>query len=141
MESIPGSSWFERGVATAYPDLERLPSSANTAVRDSYRVVIFPERFQPRCVEITIPHRGDPIICVDGPSEGLPHRYHSANSASAPLCMWHPNDPQHARWTRNDGLLALLGLIRTHLIREGFYLEDLRLTGHAEWLGPEAPHG
>ena len=140
MESTTEGSWFERDVAAAYPDLERLPKSSNANVRERYRGIIVPGRFGRRCVEITILRRGDPIVCVDGPAEGLPHRYHSPESVCAPLCMWYPHDPPHARWTWNDGLLALLGHIRTHLIREGFYLEDLRLTGHAEWLGPEAPH-
>lgn len=140
MGSVTGSSWFERGVAVAYPGLERLPKGGDANVRERYRVTIVPERFPPRRIQITILRRGDPIVCVDGPSEDLPHRYHSAKSTCAPLCMWYPKDPPTARWTRNDGLLALLGHIHTHLLREGFYLEDMRLDGEAKWLGPEAPH-
>lgn len=140
MSSAGRHTWFERGAEEAYPNLERLPVERNGKVRERYRVTIVPHRFPPRRVQITLLRRGDPIVCVDGPSEGLPHRYRSAKSTCAPLCMWYPKDPPTARWTRNDGLLALLGHIRTHLVREGFYLKDMRLTGKAEWLGPEAPH-
>lgn len=140
MSSVRRHTWFERGAEEAYPNLERLPVERNGKVRERYRVTIVPHHFPPRRVQITILRRGDPIVCVDGPSEGLPHRYRSAKSTCVPLCMWYPKDPPTARWTRNDGLLALLGHIRVHLVREGFYLEDMRLTGKAEWLGLEAPH-
>ena len=133
--------YFERGVAEVYPDLERVPIERGDTARARYRVTIRPERFESRRVAITIRKRGLPRVCVDGPSEGLPHRYRTAGSPCGPLCMWHPQDPPGQRWSKNDGLLALLGHIRTHLIREGFFLEDLRLTGNAEWLGPQAPHG
>ena len=55
--------------------------------------------------------------------------------------MWYPEDPPEARWRYADGLLALFGHARTHLIREGYYREDYAKCGKAEWLGPETPHG
>lgn len=98
------------------------------------------ERFEERLIDIQIPKRGEPKVYVDGPLNGLPHRYPQDASGRAPLCMWFPEDPPESRWTWNDGLLALLGHIRTHLMREGYFLEDERLSGDATWLGLEAPH-
>lgn len=44
-------------------------------------------------------------------------------------------DPPENRWVFEDGLLALLGLIRLHLLREAWWRET------KDWAGPEAPHG
>jgi hypothetical protein len=70
-----------------------------------------------------------PQVYVDGPSES-PHRF-----SDGALCMWHPYDPPHRRWTRGNGARALLGHIVAHLIREHWWRE----TG--DWPGDEAPHG
>jgi hypothetical protein len=55
------------------------------------------------------------------------------------LCLYFAGSPPDARWTAGDGLLALLNLVRDHLMFE----EHWRRTGgprHGEWLGNEAPH-
>ena len=123
-----------------YPDLQRLPTQLGGSISAWYRVTIRPYRFEPRIVTIGIRAKGDPLVIVDGPFAGLPHRYQFHGIYRGILCMWYPHDPTEARWTQRDGLLALLGHVQTHLIREGYYLEDLRLTGKAEWLGPEVQH-
>lgn len=48
--------------------------------------------------------------------------------------MWYPWDSTENRWVFEDGLVALLGYIITHLFREEWFRE----TG--EWLGPEFTH-
>jgi hypothetical protein len=69
-----------------------------------------------------------PRVTVDGPTESK-HRF-----SSGELCMWHWDDPVENRWTVEDGLIALIGHIATHLFREAWW----RDTG--EWLGPEIGH-
>jgi len=74
-----------------------------------------------------------PIILADGPTES-PHRFSDFDRKR--LCIWYQEDPRDLRWTRQDGLVHLLGLIRAHLFREAWW----RDTGYGEWLGPQAPH-
>jgi hypothetical protein len=87
--------------------------------------------YEARTVEVLFQRNATryPIVTADddGPS---PHRYDSHR-----LCLWTPRDPPEQTWLFDDGLLALLGLVTTHLFREGWWRE----TG--EWLGPESPHG
>lgn len=71
-----------------------------------------------------------PRVFVDGPAQS-PHRYHADDGR---LCMWYPTDPISRRWVFEDGLLALLGQIHVHLIKEHLWREL------GEWLGDEAPH-
>jgi hypothetical protein len=70
----------------------------------------------------------NPSVTVDGP-ENSPHRYGPHR-----LCLWYPGDPDAQRWLPEDGLLALLGLIQSHLFKEAYWRET------HEWLGDEAPH-
>lgn len=74
-----------------------------------------------------------PVILADGPTDS-PHRYPSFDRHR--LCIWYVDDPAQARWTLQDGLLSLLGLIKLHLFREAWRRE----TGGAEWPGPEVTH-
>ena len=71
-----------------------------------------------------------PRVFVDGPTHS-PHRYHADDGR---LCMWYPKDPVDSRWVFNDGLLALIGQVQVHLIKEHLW-RDL-----GEWPGAEAPH-
>ncbi len=71
-----------------------------------------------------------PRVFVDGPSHS-PHRYHADDGR---LCMWYPRDPASQRWIFKDGLLALIGQIHVHLIKEHLWREL------GEWPGDEAPH-
>lgn len=48
--------------------------------------------------------------------------------------MWYPRDPLERRWVFEDGLLALLGQIAAHLVKEHLWRE----TGR--WPGDEVPH-
>ena len=48
--------------------------------------------------------------------------------------MWYPKDPVRHRWIFKDGLLALIGQIHLHLIKEHLWREL------GEWPGDEAPH-
>jgi len=71
-----------------------------------------------------------PRVTVDGPSDS-PHRYHADGGH---LCMWYPKDPASRRWCFDDGLLALIGHIQIHLIKEHLWREV------GDWPGEEAPH-
>lgn len=75
---------------------------------------------------------------VDGPTVS-PHRYFVPGRGYVRLCVWYSEDPRELRWHSDDGLLALIGHVRTHLIREGYYREDPATHSKAQWLGPEAP--
>lgn len=132
---------FERGVFEHYPDLRRRLSHPGEPCGIWYLAKVYPSRFEPRKVEALVPFGSEePWIYVDGPMLS-PHRYNVKNKGRIRLCMWYPNDPPSQKWSVKDGLLALFGLIRTHLIREGYYREDIEQNGSAKWLGPEAPHG
>jgi len=48
--------------------------------------------------------------------------------------MWYPKDPVSHRWIFKDGLLALIGQVQVHLIKEHLWREL------GEWPGAEAPH-
>lgn len=131
---------FEEGVYRAYPDLKRRLSKSGEPFGIWYSVVIRPYRFEPRKVDALVPLREEePWVLADGPTDS-PHRYYVTGKGFVRLCMWYPQDPPRARWRYFDGLLALLGHARTHLIREGFYREEWARHGRATWLGPEAPH-
>lgn len=69
-----------------------------------------------------------PRVYVDGPADS-PHRYDDGS-----LCMWYPRDPLERRWVFDDGLLALLGQIAAHLVKEHLWRETRR------WPGDEVPH-
>lgn len=69
-----------------------------------------------------------PHVYTD-PQSDSPHRYSDGS-----LCMWCPGDPAEQRWTRRDGLVALLGHILAHLLREEWW----QRTG--EWPDEEAAH-
>lgn len=98
-----------------------------------YRLGVEPVYCPPR--EVLIEFRLDdggryPRVFVDGPSHS-PHRYHADGGH---LCMWYPSDPPDRRWIFDDGLLALIGQIQVHLIKEHLWREL------GEWPGDEAPH-
>ena len=135
-------SWFERGVFDVYPGITRRLSRPGEPLGVWYAVGVSPGRFDLRQVEISIPLDAalEPRVCVDGPTTS-PHRYFVPGRGRVRLCLWDPEDPRELRWHPDDGLLALLGHVRTHLIREGYYRADLAAQGRAQWLGPEAPHG
>lgn len=95
-----------------------------------YRFPVEVPGYERRQVEVLFLPSGPPSpqVRVDGPEES-PHRYRDGT-----LCLYHPLDPVGQRWVVEDGLLALVGLIATHLFREAWWRE------HGEWLGPEAAH-
>ena len=135
-------SWFERGVSDFYPEVGRRLSRSGEHFGLWYSVDVPLGRFEQRRVEVLVPFDPafDPYVYVDGPTTS-PHRYFVPGRGFVRLCLWYPEDPRELRWHPDDGLLALLGHVRTHLIREGYYREDLAEHGKAKWLGPEAPHG
>ena len=136
-----GDCSFERGVFSLYPDLERCLSRVGEPSGIWYTVTMRLGRFDPRRVAALVPFVGnDPWVWVDGPTES-PHRYYVLGAGRIRLCMWYPLDPPDQRWTYADGLVALLGHARTHLLREAFYREDVAKRRRPVWLGPEAPHG
>lgn len=95
----------------------------------TYNLMVDVAHYEKRRLSITFSAGSSrPKIMVDGPTDS-PHRYEDGS-----LCIWCPWDSEEQRWTLQDGLLQLLGLISLHLFREAWWRE----TG--EWLGPEAPH-
>ena len=134
-------SWFERGVFREYPDITRRFATEGMALGVWYSTVVRLGRFEPRAVEIFVPigDAQEPLVYADGPTDS-PHRYFVPRRGRIHLCMWYPNDPPARRWRPDDGVLALLGHVRAHLIREAYYREDMEASGDASWLGDEAPH-
>jgi hypothetical protein len=87
-----------------------------------------------------------PYHCYDLAPQDYPRVYADVGAASphrmpdGALCLYQPLDPPEQRWRSDHGLLALLELVRRHLLLE----DGWRLTGgHAGglWAGAEAPHG
>lgn len=101
-----------------------------------YKTTLEVPGYEPRNISIEFDHRypSSPEIFADGPSgrEASPHRYPNRNRTC--LCVWYPGDPDSAKWTPDDGLLLLLGMVAEHLFKEAWWRE----TG--EWLGQEYPH-
>lgn len=130
--------FFERDTVRYHPTLQRQYTRLDGKARGClYCVDIDVPHYETRNVRIFFAERGTgdaPVILADGPTDS-PHRFSDFDRRR--LCVWHPEDPRESRWTRQDGLLHLLGLIKWHLFREGWW----RDTGRGEWLGPEAPHG
>lgn len=126
---------FERGTATAFPTLRRLPRARGRTVEWRYRVTIDVPYYEARTVEVRFEPqtRNQPHLHVDGPLES-PHRY--VDCSPRCLCMWYPADPRDERWMFTDGLVALLGLARLHLAREAYWRET-----RGDWPGPQAAHG
>ena len=125
---------FEGRARDFFPTLKRQPKRLDGKEGCSYIVDIDVPFYEVRRVEVFFRKGGwrdVPIILADGPT-GSPHRF--ADSDRRRLCVWHPHDPPEQRWTFQEGLLPLLGLVKLHLFREAWWRE----TG--EWLGPYAPH-
>jgi hypothetical protein len=122
---------FERGARLAYPGLRCTATGRSTNARVIYTLTVDVPEYDRRRVVISLANCSTPTlpdITVDGPTES-PHRYSSER-----LCVEYPDDPPDERWAADDGLLALIDLIRAHLFREAYWRE----TGI--WAGPEAPH-
>ncbi len=121
---------FESEARRAYPHMR---AKVVTNVADAgYRIRLRVEvpYYGSRRVEIRFSLSAPtiPRVYVDGPSDS-PHRFPDRS-----LCMWHPGDPPSHRWVFEDGLLALIGYIVAHLLREGWWRE------RGEWPGLEAGH-
>lgn len=56
------------------------------------------------------------------------------------LCLYYPHDSEDRRWVAEDGLTALLDLVRNHLYYEMRWRDTGGHTGGV-WLGNAAPHG
>ncbi|MFL6118780.1 hypothetical protein [Actinophytocola sp.] len=104
-----------------------------------------PGRRHPVPTEIVFHHR-PPYPCWGLAPEEYP-RIFAASGERSPhrmpddaLCLYYPLGPAHERWRPINGLLALIDLVRNHLLLEDHW----RATGgHSggEWLGLEQPHG
>lgn len=117
---------FEQGVQSQFPDLQRIPLSGGV----QYVATVPVPHYEARRIRIRFLGNSDvPVVLADGPDQSS-HRYHDGS-----LCMWYPDDPVENRWVFEDGLLALMGLVMTHLFREAWWRE----TG--EWVGAEVSHG
>lgn len=120
-----------------FPTLKRQFKQLDGSEGYSYIVDIDVPYYETRRVEVFFSRtsqadwRDMPTILAGGPTDS-PHRFPSFDRRR--LCIWHPHDPREVRWTFDDGLLPLLGLIRLHLFREAWWRET------DEWLGPQAPH-
>lgn len=125
---------FEGSARGYFPTLKRQLKPLDGTKGCSYIVDIDVPFYERRRIEVFFSRRGwrdVPTILADGPTYS-PHRFPSFDRRR--LCIWHPHDPREQRWTFDDGLLQLLGLIKLHLFREAWWRE----TG--EWPGPHAPH-
>jgi hypothetical protein len=122
---------FEAGARRRLPSLRGSTLVSGDRAGRVYTASLEVPHYAPRRVAVRFPKKSPtyPLVTVDGPTSS-PHRYGEHR-----LCMWHPDDPAHARWQFEDGLLALLGMVAAHLFREAWWRET------DEWLGPEAPHG
>ena len=129
---------FERGVFEQYPEIER---KTVFGAFTRYVTDVRPHGCPKRRVLIYIPMDGDqsPEVYADGP-EDSPHRYWDPWGGRKLLCLWYPDDPPERKWRPQDGLLALLGMVRIHLTREGIYRRGIAERGSADWPGEEAPH-
>lgn len=120
-----------------FPTLKRQFKQLDGSEGCSYMGDIDVPYYETRGVEVFFSRisQGDwrdmPTILADGPTDS-PHRFPSFDRRR--LCIWHPHDPREERWTFDEGLLPLLGLIRLHLFREAWWRET------DDWLGPRAPH-
>lgn len=119
----------------AFPDLRLTRSRRNRGYDYTFTLTLPVEGYDDRRVEIRFDQQAPntPIVLVDGP-EDSPHRYPSSNEHHRRLCLWHPSDPDDRRWSPHQGLLTLIGMIKIHLFKEGWYRE----TGR--WIGEEYPH-
>ncbi len=129
---------FERNALSQFPILRREQKQLDgRGPGCSYFVEIDVSFYEKRRVEIFFGQYGNgeiPVILADGPTDS-PHRF--GDFGRRRLCVWYQDDPPESRWTHEDGLLHLLGLIRAHLFREAWWRE----TGRGEWLGPQVLHG
>lgn len=121
---------FEREASRYFPGLSSVTITSGHNAGRRYRLTVDVPHYEARCVQILF--RKDfpkfSRVSVDGPVDSK-HRFSSGD-----LCMWDPEDPVENRWVFEDGLIALLGHITTHLFREAWHRE----TG--EWPGPEVGH-
>jgi hypothetical protein len=125
---------FEGPAREFFPTLKRQLKRLDGTEGCSYIVDIDVPFYERRRIEVFFSKGGwrdVPTILADGPTDS-PHRFPSFDRRS--LCVWLRYDPREQRWTFDDGLLQLLGLIKLHLFREAWWRE----TG--EWPGPQAPH-
>jgi hypothetical protein len=120
----------ERGLAQAYPEVRRRRHGEHA---DEYAATVPVRGYDPRRVTVVIDRRATDLcrVYADG-SNFSPHRHAGRNRTE--LCIWHPYDPPHRRWSADDGIVVLLGMASVHLFKEAWW----RDTG--EWLGEEAPH-
>lgn len=129
---------FEREARSQFPSIRRLLTQLEGhGPGCSYFVKVQVPFYDVRCVEVFFSQYGfgeSPVVLADGPTDS-PHRFDDFDGHR--LCVWYHHDLPELRWTRRDGLLHLLGLVRSHLFREEWWRE----TGRGEWLGPQAPHG
>jgi hypothetical protein len=65
---------------------------------------------------------------ADGP---LTERHRFREFRPLPLCLWYERDTPDRKWNFTDGLVGLIDLTRTHLLREA------RFRQHGRWPGPE----
>lgn len=51
------------------------------------------------------------------------------------LCLWYPDDPIELRWTIDQPIEDLIGIVFRHVQAEEYFRRN------GDWLIPEAPHG
>lgn len=121
---------FEQEASRYFPNLSSVTVTSDHSAGRRYRLTVNVPHYDARRLQILF--RKDspeiPRVRVDGPGDSK-HRFSSGN-----LCMWYHADPVENQWVFEDGLVALLGHIISHLFREAWYRE----TG--EWPGPEVSH-
>lgn len=121
---------FEREARLHFPGFSGMTVTTGHEAGRRYQLLVNVPHYEARHVQILFQRKNPsvPLVSADGPVQSK-HRFPSGE-----LCMWHPDDPVENRWIFNDGFMALVGHIATHLFREAWWRE----TG--EWLGPEVGH-
>lgn len=115
--------------------------------RITYRLPVeVPGRRDPVPTAIVF-HRRPPYPCWGLPPEEYPRVFATPGESSPhrmpnddALCLYYPHSPDDQRWRPGNGLLALIDLVRNHLLFEDHWWVT---GGHGggEWLGAEQPHG
>ncbi len=137
-------SMVEAGATEVHGDALRISEYRGRLV---YRVPVdVPGRLEP--VDVTINfHERLRYDCYGLPPEEYPRVFVSTRGLSPhrmpnddALCLYYPRSEPERRWRPENGLLALIDLVRDHV----FFEDHWRATGGprgGEWLGEEQAHG
>ncbi|HSX05097.1 MAG TPA: hypothetical protein VLF69_01365 [Candidatus Saccharimonadales bacterium] len=118
--------WFEQGLASSEYTL--LFAGLNNKSQCVYVVSVPVLAYATNVIVRVV--LDDRYATVLAPSmSNLRHVY--ASDLGQALCLWYPHDPPHRKWNFDNGLLALLDIVKLHLYKE------LRFKETGAWPGEE----